>query len=182
MTQQQEPVGSVAAIHVYPVRSMAGVDRLTAEVGPAGLAGDREAAVVGDDGRAVRGKEAPELREMRPSGDPGADAGTLSDLLGRAVRIEPDPDAAGAAVHLVSSAALARAAAGEVPDGCSAEDPRANLVLELRGEDDERAWVGRLLRIGDVVLEVTRTPKHCLGIYAEVRHAGRVSVGDAVLL
>ena len=119
---------------------------------------------------------------MRPSGDPGADAGTLSDLLGRAVRIEPDPDAAGAAVHLVSSAALARAAAGEVPDGCSAEDPRANLVLELRGEDDERAWVGRLLRIGDVVLEVTRTPKHCLGIYAEVRHAGRVSVGDAVLL
>jgi MOSC domain-containing protein YiiM len=69
-----------------------------------------------------------------------------------------------------------------VPDGCSAEDPRANLVLELSGEDDERTWVGSLLRIGDVVLEVTRTPKHCLGIYAEVRRAGRVSVGDAVRL
>jgi MOSC domain-containing protein YiiM len=42
--------------------------------------------------------------------------------------------------------------------------------------------VGRLLRIGDVVLAVTRTPKHCLGIYAEVRRAGRISVGDPVLL
>lgn len=175
-------VGTVASIRVYPVRSMAGIDRPAAEVGPAGLTGDREAAVVGDDGRAVRGKEAPELRQLRPSGDAGADAGTLSELLGRTVRIVADPDPSGAAVHLVSSAALARAAAGEVPEGCSAEDPRANLVLELSGEDDERAWVGRRLRIGDVVLEVTRTPKHCLGIYAEVRHAGRVSVGDAVLL
>jgi MOSC domain-containing protein YiiM len=85
-------------------------------------------------------------------------------------------------VHLVSRSALARAETGEVPDGCSAEDPRANLVLELSGEDDERAWVGRLLRVGDAVLEVTRTPKHCLGVYAEVRRAGHVSVGDAVLL
>ncbi|MDQ1513009.1 MAG: uncharacterized protein QOC59_851 [Microbacteriaceae bacterium] len=177
-------VGTVASIHLYPVRSMAGVDPSSAEVGPAGLAGDRAATVIGDDGRAVRGKEAPPMRAVRPTGDAGADAGTLSELLGRPVRIVDDADApAGqAAVHLVSTAALARAAAGEVPDGCSAEDPRANLVLELSGEDDERTWVGSLLRIGDVVLEVTRTPKHCLGIYAEVRRAGRVSVGDAVRL
>jgi hypothetical protein len=138
--------------------------------------------VVGDDGRTVRGKEAPAMRAMRPSGDARADAGTLGELLGRSVRIVPESAPDQAAVHLVSTAALARAAAGEVPDGCSAEDPRANLVLELSSEDDERSWVGRLLRIGDVVLEVTRTPKHCLGIYAEVRHAGEVSVGDAVLL
>jgi uncharacterized protein len=143
--------------------------------------------VIGSDGRTVRGKEAPAMRMTRPSGDAEADAAALGELLGRPVRIVPDPvtdrsAAESAAVHLVSAAALARAAAGEVPDGCSAEDPRANLVLELSGEGDERDWVGRLLRIGDVVLEVTRTPKHCLGIYAEVRHAGRISVGDAVLL
>jgi uncharacterized protein YcbX len=188
VAQQQEParaaVGTVASIRIYPVRSMAGVDRSSADVGPAGLAGDRAGTVVGDDGRAVRGKEAPPIRAVRPTGDAAADAATVSELLGRPVRIVADPDtgASQAAVHLVSTAALARAAAGEVPDGCSAEDPRANLVLELSGDQDERAWVGRLLQVGDVVLEVTRTPKHCLGIYAEVRRAGRVSVGDAVLL
>jgi uncharacterized protein YcbX len=177
-------VGTVASIRVYPVRSLAGVDLSSAGVEPAGLIGDRAATVVGDDGRPVRGKDAPAMREVTPTGDSGADAGILSDLLGRSVRVVPDSGAGAgqAAVHLVSTAALARAAAGEVPDGCSAEDPRANLVVELSGEDDERAWVGRLLRVGDVVLEVTRTPKHCLGIYAEVRRAGRISVGDPVLL
>jgi hypothetical protein len=29
---------------------------------------------------------------------------------------------------------------------------------------------------------VTRTPKHCLGVYAEVRTPGEVHVGDDVLL
>jgi uncharacterized protein YcbX len=183
--QTTDPVvGTVVSIRIYPVRSLAGVDRSTAEVDAAGLVGDRAATVIGADGRPVRGKDAPAMRAVTPTGDSGADAGRLSDLLGRPVQVVPDSGAGAgqAAVHLVSTAALARAAAGEVPDGCSAEDPRANLVLELSGEDDERAWVGRLLRIGDVALEVTRTPKHCLGIYAEVRRAGRISVGDPVLL
>jgi uncharacterized protein YcbX len=182
--QIPQPVGTVASIRVFPVRSMAGVDRSSADVGAAGLAGDRATTVIGDDGRVVRGKEAPALRSVRPTGDAGADAGTLSELLGRPVRLVEDAAARDgqAAVHLVSTAALVRAEAGEVPEGCSAEDPRANLVLELSGEDDERAWVGRLLHVGDAVLEVTRTPKHCLGIYAEVRRAGRISVGDPVLL
>jgi uncharacterized protein len=84
-------------------------------------------------------------------------------------------------VHLVSRQAVDRAAAGEVPEGCSADDPRANLLLSLP-EDDERSWVGRRVTVGDVVLEVTRTPKHCLGVYADVRRGGVVTVGDAVLL
>ena len=187
MAEQQPSetvVGTVASIRIYPVRSLAGVGLSSAEVGETGLVGDRAATVVGDDGRPVRGKHAPVLATVVPTHDRDADAAALSELLGRPVRIAATPDTGGgqAAVHLVSTAALARAAAGKVPDGCSAEDPRANLVLDLSGDDDERAWVGRLLRIGDVVLEVTRTPKHCLGIYAEVRRAGRVSVGDAVLL
>jgi hypothetical protein len=32
------------------------------------------------------------------------------------------------------------------------------------------------------VLDVVRTPKHCLGVYAEVRTPGRVVDGDAVRL
>ena len=116
------------------------------------------------------------------TGDPDADARSLGAALGRAVRLVPTPedDAGVAPVHLVSRAAIEQAAAGRVPEGCSADDPRANLVLTLDG--DERTWVGRELRVGEAVLEVTRTPKHCLGVYADVRRAGRISVGDAVLL
>ena len=68
-----------------------------------------------------------------------------------------------------------------MPEGCSADDPRANLLLDLDA-DDERTWVGRQVRIGTAVLEVTRTPKHCLGVYAEVRTPGELRVGDDVLL
>ena len=116
------------------------------------------------------------------TGDPDADAAALTVVLGRPVHLETGGPAPGAApVHLVSRQAIDRAAAGQVPEGCSADDPRANLLLSLP-EDDERTWVGRRVRIGDVVLEVTRTPKHCLGVYAEVRDGGVVTVGDAILI
>jgi uncharacterized protein len=36
------------------------------------------------------------------------------------------------------------------------------------------------VRIGEVEVAVTRTPKHCLGVYAEVQRPGRVRVGDRV--
>jgi uncharacterized protein YcbX len=100
------------------------------------------------------------------------------------VRLAPAgaPQVDAAAVHLVSAAAVRRAAAGEVPEGCSAEDPRANVVLDLGPGGDERTWVGRRLRIGEVELAVSRTPKHCLGVYAEVRAPGRIRVGDRVEL
>ena len=121
---------------------------------------------------------------MPATGDPDADAARSREVLGRAVRLVPTPDDGRPASRRCTSSpapALDRAAAGEVPEGCSADDPRANL-LPRPSDGDERAWVGRQLRVGEAVLEVTRTPKHCLGVYADVRHAGRISVGDAVLL
>jgi uncharacterized protein YcbX len=175
-------VGRVEQIWVYPVRSLAGAEVPGVQVTPHGLTGDRSWMVVGDDDRVVRAKDVPGLADLPGTGHRDAVEGAVGELLGRAVRLVPTPeeDAGVAPVHLVSRAAIERAAAGEVPEGCSADDPRANLVLSLDG--DERTWVGRELRVGEAVLHVTRTPKHCLGVYADVRSPGRISVGDPVLL
>jgi len=173
-------VGRVEEIRIFPVRSLAGVPVGTAEIGPDGLAGDRTWTVVDADGRPVRAKDAPAIAEL-----PGeaADEAVLSAAVGRPVHLAALPTQAGAApVHLVSRQAVERAARGVVPEGCSADDPRANVLISLDGEDDERSWVGRELRIGNAVLRVTRTPKHCLGVYADVVVPGTAHPGDAVSL
>ena len=177
-------VGTVAGLSVYPVRSTAGQELPSAEITGSGLAGDREWVVVGDDGVPVRGKDAPALGRVATTGLPDVDAELVAAALGRPVTLAPARHREGqdvmAPVHLVSRAAVERAAAGDVPEGCSADDPRANLLLEV--DADERAWVGRTLEVGAAVLRVTRTPRHCLGVYAEVLVPGRVEVGDPVRL
>jgi hypothetical protein len=179
---EQRVVGRVERIWVYPVRSLAGTAVPTAEVTRLGLAGDRAWTVVGDDDAVVRAKDAPAMAGVPGTGDPSTVAEALRAAIGRAVRLVPTPEEGTgvAPVHLVSRGAIERAAAGEVPDGCSADDPRANVVVALDG--DERTWVGCELRVGGAVLVVTRTPKHCLGVYADVRRPGRIRVGDPVLL
>lgn len=178
--------GRVARIWTYPVKSLGGTARDRVRLTPSGPEGDRAWSLVdAATGEVVRGRHAPGLAGLRPTGDSDADARAAAEVLGRPVRLrraEGGSAADVAAVHLVSRQAIERAAAGDVPEGCSAEDPRANLVLDLAGGDDERTWVGRTLRIGDAELAVTRTPKHCLGVYAEVRRPGEIGVGDAVLL
>ena len=177
--------GRVAGLWVYPVKSLAGTARDAVRLAPGGPEGDRAWTVLdAGSGEVLRGRHAPELGALVPTGDPAADERAVAQALGRPVRIAPAPGGSGAdaaAVHLVSRQAIDRAASGDVPEGCSAEDPRANVLLDLPG-DDERGWVGRTVRIGGAELHVTRTPKHCLGVYAEVREPGEISVGDAVEL
>jgi uncharacterized protein YcbX len=181
-----DAVGHVASISVYPVKSLGGRTVPAAEVDAAGLRGDRAWSVVdAGTGERVTVKSTPQLRQVVATGDSEADTITLTEVLGRPVRLVrsaggPQTDAA--AVHLVSRTAIDRAADGDVPEGCSADDPRANLLLHLTGGQDERTWVGRRLQVGEAVLDVVRTPKHCLGVYAEVRTPGRVVDGDAVHL
>ncbi len=175
--------GSVVQVSVYPVKSLGGRTVREARVEPAGLVGDRAWTVVDvSTGERVTVKSTPEMAGVVATGDDEADTITLTEVLGRPVRLqrsgEPQVDAA--AVHLVSRAAVVRAAAGDVPEGCSADDPRANLLLDLPEGEDERTWVGRTVRLGEVEVSVTRTPKHCLGVYAEVRRPGTVRVGDRV--
>ena len=174
-------VGRIAAIRVYPVRSTAGRDLRSVDVGSRGLAGDRAWVAVGPDGAVLRGKDAPGLAGIATTGDPLADGAAIGSALGRTVVVVPAEQKDGVApVHLVSRGAIDRAALGEVPDGCSPDDPRANLLLEVDG--DERDWAGRTLVLGGAVLRVTRTPKHCLGVYADVHTPGRLEVGDPVRL
>lgn len=177
-------MGRVEQIWLYPVRSLAGTAVPAVRLLPTGLAGDRSRTVVDADDAILRPRDAPEMRHLTPTGDRDADAAALTAVLGRPVRlVDTPPEPAGVApVHLVSRGAVVRAAVGDVPDGCSADDPRANLLLSLGGDDDERSWTGRLLRVGDTVLRVTRTPKHCLGVYADVVTPGDIHVGDPVLL
>src|SRR4051812_4793701 len=109
-------VGSVRQIAVYPVKSLAGRTVTEAEVGPAGLVGDRAWTVVdATTGERVTVKSTPAMAEVVPTGDDEADTITLTEVLGRPVRLqrsgEPQVDAA--AVHLVSRVAVARAAAGD---------------------------------------------------------------------
>jgi uncharacterized protein len=180
-----DAAGRVTAISIYPVKSLGGRTVPEAVVDAAGLRGDRAYAVVdADTGERVTVKTTPQLRAVVATGDAATDTVALTEVLGRPVRLarsEGGPQVDAAAVHLVSRQAISRAAEGDVPQGCSADDPRANLLLDLPG-DDERTWVGRRLQVGEVVLEVVRTPKHCLGVYAEVRAPGRVADGDAVTL
>jgi hypothetical protein len=180
VAEPRRVAGRVEQIWLYPVKSLAGTAVSIVEIEAAGLAGDRAFTVVDDDGRAVRAKDAPVLGTLSGA---DVDATSLSAAVGRSVHLAPLPPGPGVApVHLVSRQAIDRAALGDVPEGCSANDPRANLLLDLAGDDDERTWVGRTLRVGDAVLEVTRTPKHCLGVYADVRRGGTIAVGDALLL
>ncbi len=182
---QARVAGRLEQVWVYPVKSLAGTPMTAVEIGPTGLRGDRAHTVVAaDSGEPVRARHAPVLASLTPTGDAAENQRMIAAALGRPVRLEPASGGSAAdvaAVHLVSRQAIDRAAAGEVPEGCSADDPRANLLLDLP-DDDERTWVGRRISVGGVVLEVTRTPKHCLGVYAEVRRGGVVTVGDPVLL
>jgi MOSC domain-containing protein YiiM len=73
------------------------------------------------------------------------------------------------AVHLVSV------------DEYVATHPRANVVLDVEAET-LRDLVGRVIRVGECVLKVTRQPSNCPGVYAEVVEPGRVRVEDHLLV
>ena len=202
-------IARVAALRTFPVKSLDGEQRSEVRVLASGLEHDRAWAVVDDEGQVVTGRRAPALKQVRAAvdetpaegpavvlpedrGSPvrgaGADA-VLSRVVGEPVRLRAAQSAGAgfnevAAVHLVSRQAVAAAsapAAGGDGEACDVEDPRANVVIDLAdGQDLETTWVGRVVRLGDAVLRITKTPKHCLGVYAEVVRPGRVAVDDEV--
>ena len=202
-------VARVTALRTFPVKSLDGEPLRQVQVLASGLEHDRAWAVVDAGGQVVTGRRAPALKKVRaaldqapadgpsvvlPDGEgrpvrgSSADA-VLSGVVGEPVRVRAAQGAGVgfnevAAVHLVSRQAVAAAgtpAAGGDGEGCDVEDPRANVVIDLAdGQDLETTWVGRQVRLGEAVLRITQTPKHCLGVYAEVLRPGRVAVDDEV--
>jgi len=194
-------LGTVSAVWVYPVKSLAGTSVDAAQVSPTGLEGDRTHSVVdASSGERITAKEEPRLRELTaapgqaqpvirvPDAEVGEQvpAAALSGWLDRPVDLAATDVDGGHAVdaypvHLVSEGAMLTADPTAGPEACDVNDPRANLVLRLVADGAaERGWVGQRIQVGDAVLSITRTPKHCLGVYAEVVTPGRVAAGDTV--
>jgi uncharacterized protein len=195
-------VAEIIQIRHFPVKSLAADPVKSAFVGVGGLEHDRQWAIRGRSGKVLTAKSHPLVRQLcvttvdvaglsitLPGGRPIAPAELdreLSAFLGEPVTLAR---AAGpsfnevAAVHLVSRQAMAAAAAGGAIDSCSVSEPRANLELTLRpGQGPESAWAGRTLVIDELELALSEQPRHCLGVYAEVQHPGRVEVGALVKL
>ncbi|MDQ3734861.1 MAG: MOSC N-terminal beta barrel domain-containing protein [Actinomycetota bacterium] len=196
-------LGTVSAVWVYPVKSLAGTSVEAALVGPTGLEGDRTHSVVdATTGERITAREEPRLRDLVaapgqalpairvPDAEIGEQvpAAALSGWLDRPVDVAVTDAEGGHAVdafpvHLVSEGAMLSADPDAGPEACDVNDPRANLVLKLDADGDaERGWLGQRIQIGGAVLAITRTPKHCLGVYAEVVTPGRIAAGDLVRL
>ncbi|WP_369052308.1 MOSC N-terminal beta barrel domain-containing protein [Kineococcus terrestris] len=195
----QRLVATVQQLAVFPVKSLPGTAPHRVEVGADGLRGDRALVLVGPGGEVLTAKHHPGLRALDLTGPPeaplvtapGAAPGDL-DAVARAlgldgpVRLEL---AAGGArqvapVHVVTLAERAAPGAGD--------SSRANVVLDLPGEPGEPgepagagAPAGALLRpegADGPVLRLTRRPRHCAGVFADVLVPGVLRVGQRVLL
>jgi len=196
-------LGSVSAVWVYPVKSLGGTSVDAAQVSWSGLDGDRTHRVVDvSSGVPITAKEEPRLRQVSaapgqaqpvihiPDAEVGEQvpAAALTGWLDRPVDVAATDVDGGHAVdafpvHLVSEGAMLTADPDAGPEACDVNDPRANLVLKLDADGAaERGWLGQRIQVGQAVLSIPRTPKHCLGVYAEVVTPGRVAPGDPVRL
>lgn len=233
-----QPVGSVAEVWRYPVKSVLGERVPDVGVDARGLAGDRLWAVVDDDGKLGSGKSSTRFRKLeglldlaaavppgsdvpeitwsdgrrRAVGDPGLDD-DLSALAGRRVRVLREGEVEhhdDGPVHLLTTASL-RWLGGLLGHAVPVARFRPNLVVDTPGLEGtpEQDWVGREVRVGEVVLRVVQPMPRCVmttmaqadleadplvlrtlteragadfGVLLEVVAPGRVSVGDEVRL
>ena len=206
--------GHVMDVWIYPIKSMRGQTLSTAVITQDGVVGDRVWSVADTvTGQMLSARRVPALAEVtaRTADSGGGDSGevfldipgeppgtcgaaadsALSRHLGadvHLVRADAGSFADVAAVHLVSTAAIAAAtAAGQACGPGAAEDPRANLIVAMQDDEPEnkvleRSWIGREVVVGTAVLRVSRIPKHCLGVYAEVLVPGTAAPGAALLV
>jgi uncharacterized protein YcbX len=231
-----EEVGRVVALWRYPVKSMAAERLEQAEVSWHGLAGDRRWAFVRE-GLVRSGfpwltiRERPAMGLYRPSfaepGRPDASRTVVRTPAGKELDVVDPALAAelGDGVRVIKqdrgvfdtmplSLITTRAVAGVgalVGAELDVRRFRPNLLVEAAGDEafPEDAWVGRVLRIGELQMRVDQRDKRCvmvnvdpetterdpailraiarerqacLGVYGSTVRPGRVVVGDAVVL
>jgi uncharacterized protein YcbX len=225
---------AVVALQRFPVKAM-GVDPLESViVGATGLLGDREWAVYDAEGKLATGKHSRRFRRMDPvftavarrldddtvvglpggatvvAGTPEADE-ALSAHFGEPVALRRETDVRhqdAATFSIVGTATLAELGRHE-GDGRPL-DPRhlrANVVVATSEPFLEETWLGRDVRVGEVVVRVSEAIERCrmvgvaqvglparpgmlkaigdhhdllAGVYASVLRPGTISVGDPV--
>lgn len=230
--------GTVAEAWRYPVKSLGGIEVHALTLDARGVTGDRRFAVYGADGKIGSGKSTRRFRRMdgllefgatldeagaltlrTPEGalllvpSPEADA-ALSAHLGETVQVRPEaatPHFDAGALHLITPAGLEWLAA-RLGGPVAAARFRPNLVIRTPGPPSpgvEDGWVGRHLRVGDALLEVTvptercvmvglpqpglasderilrllaREREACFGVYASVLEPGAIRLGAPVEL
>lgn len=178
--------GSVVALTVWPVKSMAGgVDVPAVHAARRGLAGDREYAVVDRrplrEGRPLSARNAPGLLRWRarrvgeavpqldaPGGtawrwdDPGLPAALSADL-GVAVGVSPRGGYSDLASSvLVTTTATHAAVERELGRPLDPGRWRTNVVLDLDAPAfAETGWEGGTLAVGDAVLRLLHPCRRC---------------------
>jgi uncharacterized protein YcbX len=200
-----EVVGHLATLQRFPVEPLAGESPNTVLLRSGGLVGDRvHGLCVAQTGEMLTAEAAPTLllygarytedlvadelerwtRLRTPSGKEYAmgDPEWLAEVsraVGRRVLLAPRSPADGPRLQLISRPTLRLA---ERTYGEPLEPPRlrANLVIEIpegRAFDEDR-WIGRRIRIGDALLEVSGVSTGCIEM---VTRPG-MAAGDVGLL
>jgi len=227
----------VIEIWRYPVKSLGGERLARVGCSERGIDQDRRWAVRGADGKFGSGKTTRRFRRMHgllalsarvgedgtarirfPDGadysatDPRA-AARLSSVIGEPITLTEENDVShfdDSPLHLVSTGSLRRL--GTEADLASrwgkTQRFRPNLVLDAGDEPRiEDHWVGRRLRIGEVLVEVEKPTERCVmvtlgqdgvpvapqllshltasrggcfGVYARVLSSGTITLGDQV--
>jgi uncharacterized protein YcbX len=186
------PLGRVAALRRYPIKSLVGEALEAVEVQRRGLADDRRWAVTDLDGKLGSGKSTRRFRRMPglldlvaslgegavpvvgfPDGrrlaadDPDLDQ-ALTAHVGRPVKLRQEDGVShldDGPVHLLTTASL-RALADHVGRPVDLARFRPNLLVESPAEGYvEDAWVGHRLALGtDVVLAVRAPMPRCVTV------------------
>ena len=200
------PLGTVAELWRYPVKSMRGERCESLLFETRGVTGDRQFAIRDAAGKFGSGKNTRRFRkidgllefttrysgnvpEIRfPSGEvvrgdsPSID-GALSEALGQPVVLSSEADVShldAAPVHLVTSASMEWLQTALPGTTIRSSRFRPNIVIQCAGVGPvEQAWIGRQLRLGsDVRLVVTAQTERC-GMVAATQ--GELPLEPAVL-